>query len=275
MNYRGRILSPIAAFCAILTMTACSSSDRKTAPTNYNLILSSDSLPPTVKNVVKAVHDNDPTAFAREVGYPLERPYPLKDIRDAEGMTAYYSVIVDDSLRNVILSSAPDDWEQYGWRGYSLGDGSYLWIDGSVYSINYVSRREQQLIDSLNAVERNSLPKQLGTSWQPVLTLSSVDGGDIYRIDERIDGRKGPRYRLAVYDNHKNREDLLGVPSKALEGDLRVEGSATVISYVFRDAQGDEYVVYPDDPASGTPEIVLPDGSSRDLRKSYWHELIR
>lgn len=272
-----RILTYFTALLAVLISPACSSNTKRNTDSNYSQIMSSDSIPQVIKEIVTAINENDPELFAKEISYPLQRPYPLKDIQDMEQMKAYYTVVVDDSLRHVILSSKPDDWEQYGWRGYSLKDGSYLWVDDAIYSITYVSQKEKNMIDSLTLVELNSLPEDVTKGgWIPVLTLLSEENGQVYRIDKctSTSDQDNPEYHLSVYDFNSDPKNLLKLPALMLNGKLQSEGSAVVESYVFHDKNGKEYIITPDDPEEGMPVIINPDGSQKVLKKAYWYELI-
>lgn len=276
MNSLSRnILHYFSLVMALLMISGCSSGN-KTTDSNYEKILRNDSIPQVIKNIVQSVHDNEASAFAREVAYPLQRPYPLKDILDEEEMKEYYPVLVDDSLRNVLVNSTPEEWQQFGWRGYSLKDGSYLWIDESIYAVNYVSSSEENLIDSLTRVELNSLPENLRRGWKPILTLLDPSTGKVYRIDVSVaqSARATPEYRLSVYDNVKDIEALHSMPDLLLSGYMKVEGTASVVSYVFQGKNNEGFVIYPDDPGSGAPVIDLPDGSEQELRKAYWYEFV-
>lgn len=275
-SHKKHIFYLTGVFAAIL-ITSCSSEQKTDQPSNYERLMSSDSIPQSIKNIVKAVNDNNPSEFAKMVDYPLERPYPLKDIRNKEEMIAYYNTIMDDSLRNVILNSTPEDWEEYGWRGYSVGDGSYLWVDETIYAMDYLSEKEKNVLDSLNKIEKNSLPKQIRNGWTPVITLLSKETGKIYRIDmfTSVNAEEGHKYRLSIYEDNKDRNSLLNMPDRILNGNIEVEGSANVICYSFHEKDGTEYDIYPDYPSTGTPYIIMPDGSESELSKVYWHELIR
>ena len=97
------------------------SCDRGGAPkSRLDRLMENDSIPATVKQLVRSVADGDSIQFARLVSYPLKRPYPLHDIENADQMAHYYREMVDDSLRNAILESSPEDWGEYGWRGWSV-----------------------------------------------------------------------------------------------------------------------------------------------------------
>lgn len=271
---RRYILTCMASLMAVCMVSACSS-DKNSETSNYEKILSNDSIPDVIKSVVKAVYENDSEGFAKVVDYPLQRPYPLKDIMNEDEMKAYYPVLVDDSLRNVITDSSPADWQEYGWRGYSLKDGSYLWIGENIYDVGYVSAKEQAMIDSLSLLETNSLPEQIRQGWQPVLTLLSNEDGKIYRIDIKTETREAPVYRLSIYNHASDKPSLGGMPDEMINGYMTVEGSANVVSYIFHGKEGNDYIISPDDPSSGSPILTLPDGGEEELQKAYWYELIK
>ncbi|MBD5237708.1 MAG: hypothetical protein HDS62_09335 [Bacteroidales bacterium] len=272
-------------------------------------IARTDSLPVDVSDIVKAVSSDDSVSFSSHVAYPLERPYPLKDIQDEEEMKAYYPVLVDDSLRKVISNSGNKDWNEEGWRGWTVKDGQYLWIDGTVYEVNYVSSRERTLKDSLIKREKESLPSHLRSGWVPEWVMEDIAEGTVYRIDadsvasEAI--RKGSltegEYRLLVYNNGG---DLRRNPDKVLRGKRKVEGTVGTVSYLFDTnsakamADSSEYVIELFSDVSGGPrlyhrmkrkdlkrrKITTPKSSSEnipdtlidhELKKVYWLDKVK
>ena len=120
----------------LLPFSACDRSKSVSAATSG--IEQSDSIPEEVKKLVSIVAKDDSAAFSTIVSYPLSRPYPLKDIETSEQMKQYYSVLVDDSLKSVIVTSRPEDWEKYGWRGWGLKGGAYVWLDTEIYDVSYL-----------------------------------------------------------------------------------------------------------------------------------------
>ena len=85
--------------------------------------------------------------FPLTIDYPLERPYPLPAIVTPEQMADYYPLILDDSLLRVLATAS---WHPDGWRGLTLADGQYAYIDSTLlYSLPYLSARERHLRDSL------------------------------------------------------------------------------------------------------------------------------
>lgn len=260
----------IAGMMAASMLSACG---HKPAETSDN-IEDNDSIPEVIKSLVKAVRGSDKAQFASLVSYPLQRPYPLKDIASKEEMEAYYDILIDDSIQNLIDNSKAHDWGEYGWRGWSLDDGGYIWAYEDIYSIPYVSRRETQMIDSLTNVETASLPVNMRKGWKPIMTMISKADNTVYRIDMRTEGKEkgGHHYRMSVYNSG---DDLVKTPSKLLDGVMEVEGSGNFVSYIFHDRNGEEYTVQPDSPNTGQPTLTFPNDSTIDLTKTYWYEIIK
>lgn len=248
-----------------------------------------DSIPLSVKNLVKVVANNDSIGFAALVSYPLTRPYPLHDIETPEQMSAYYSIMVDDSLRQVIISSHPADWKEYGWRGWTLESNHpdnnndttiinlqpYLWIDSDLYAVNYVSRREQTMLDSLTARDMASIGKGLAEGWKPEMCLQASDKSAIFRIDVAVNSTDGNtndnQYRLLVYPKGTDLHDL---PAHTMLGNRDTEGSAGTRIYSFKDSHGHIVRFSPDMSDDSEPAIEFPD-SILNVSPAYWLDLIK
>lgn len=235
-------------------------------------------LPADVKEVVMAVATDDPERFAATVSYPLERPYPLRDVDDAAHMKEYYPVMVDDSLRSVITSAPASDWGGVGWRGWTLRNGEYMWIDGKLYVVNYVSPREREMIDSLSREEINSLQPELRKGgWRPAFCLRA-DGSDmLFRIDERGDSLAADRpYRLAVY---RGGETIKGRPAAVMHGVMTIEGSAGVRTFMFEGCDGSQAVYEPDILSEDDmPRINIISASGKSevypVKRVYWRDFL-
>ncbi|MDE6681244.1 MAG: hypothetical protein K2J92_07855, partial [Muribaculaceae bacterium] len=139
----------ISAFSTMILSMACGrggggqSSDRNLDATIEDSV--EEAAPRIVTLVTSAVRNGDKARFASAVAYPLARPYPLKDITDSAAMVDYYPVLVDDSLKHVIERAALHRWSDNGFRGWTLDNGEYVWLDDSIYSVNYTSVAEQAL----------------------------------------------------------------------------------------------------------------------------------
>lgn len=253
---------------AVTLVAGCSKTEKKTAHSN---------LPEDVKPAATALLSDSASKFAGAISYPLERPYPLRDIKDSAEMVNYYPTLIDDSIKHIVQDSADSLWIESGWRGWTLNDGSYLWIDsGKVYQINYISKRENQMLDSLRNEEIASLDPSLRNGWIPVLCIIDSVSGRIFRIDsdESVDP---PQYRLAGYSEES---DLSGVPTMVLYGRLDVEGTMENRLYHFEDSIGNSADYSPDiiSEDDTIPEIQLSRKGKIDrykVKRGYWLEHVK
>ena len=265
------------ALAALLPGAGCRSrQDRAQAEHDaVEAIQKSDSVPVIAKQIVRAVADSDAPAFARLVDYPLERPYPLPDVADEHAMISYYPVLVDDSLHRVVTTSPPSAWSQLGWRGWTLLDGRYLWVDQSVYSVSYVSGRERVMLDSLVRLELASLAPSLRGDWIPVMCLRAVGGTAVYRIDLAKGAHKGPAYRLAKFTSPAV---MRQAPALTMTGYVAVEGSSGIATYHFRACDGEtvSYTPFPADGSQPTLDATLPSGRDTAIAvsPSRWLDLL-
>lgn len=261
----------------LLSAATCAGCGKdRTASAAVEEVQNCDSLPVGVKRFVKAIEKNDRKEFASVVSYPISRPYPLHDINSPEEMEEYYTVMVDDSLRLIVTNSRPADWQEDGWRGYTLKDGGYVWIDDNVYDIPYVSHRERSMRDSLSRREMNSVSKHLRGDWRPEFCLRGSESKAIYRIDSRKSKDEGNSYRMVVYEKDS---DLTGDPSELLTGHKETEGTAETTIYYF---SGDGLVkaIYSPDVSDDTPpsiEYTGRDGTTLliPVERVYWLDLIK
>lgn len=259
----------------LLPLSACNGG--KSAKTDIGEIEHCDSIPDGIKRLVRAVAENDSADFSALVSYPLSRPYPLHDIETPEQMRDYYSVMVDDSLKDVITHSIPSDWVEYGWRGWSLKGGNYLWLDEDLYDVSYVSAREKMMLDSLTLRELNSLDSTLRSGWMPVMCLKGLENGAVYRIDSSRDNDGAPHYRMLVYQEGTS---LGGKPSIVLQGHKEVEGTAGTTTYFFISDNGIRALYEADIPDGSAPKIefTYPDAvedSIIPVTRAYWLDLAR
>lgn len=254
----------------------------------------SDSIPAPVEKIVAAVSADDSVGFASMVSYPLQRPYPLKDIETPEEMKSYYKVLVDDSLHKVMKKAKSSDWSESGWRGWTLDNGQYVWVGDSLYEVTYVSLREDSLRKALQAKEIASLAPSLRKGWRPEFVMQDPEAGTLYRIDVDSAAKisdadlevsdNSVSYRLVIYPN---RAEMRNAPKDILRGRRVVEGSEGIVSYWF---DSSSVVVAPDSaevfieaaaPDTGRPRIhrKMKKGSKResmdiDLKKVYWLDVL-
>lgn len=220
-----------------------------------------DAVKEKIRTISEAVRDNDARKFASVVNYPLQRPYPLHDVKDANEMQKYYPTMVDEKLRKTVTQADSTDWTDMGWRGHVLGDGQMMVDEDGLYAVNYLSPTEASKRDSLRRAEIASLPQTLRGSWTPVGAFYDEANHKVYRIDVMNDGET---YRLAEFPANKRRHK----PLRVLTGTKNVEGSAESVSYDFTGGIS----LIPEDMQTGQPVLQQGD-TSTPLQSVYWLDL--
>ncbi|MDE6443475.1 MAG: hypothetical protein K2K64_03505 [Muribaculaceae bacterium] len=252
-----------------LAVCGCKSDSKDTKITRPDL-------PKEVRNVAEAIENESPSQFASAVTYPIERPYPLPDVKDSAEMVNYYTQMIDEPIKKAVKEKPDSLWQQEGWRGWTLENGAYFWIDeGKIYDITYMSKKETQMRDSLQSLEISSLEPSLRKDWTPVACIMDTVSGAIFRIDSKMD-IDPPVYRLAGYSSES---DLSGTPSIILYGTLDLEGSMGNRYYRFSDDNGTTAEYTPDvseDDEEPRIEIDRKGHSKRYYAKpSYWLDHVK
>lgn len=242
-----------------------------------------DSIPKAIAELTSALAENDTERFSRLFLYPLERPYPLKAIRDASEMKKYFPQLVDDSLKKVITGPNSLEWHQYGWRGWSLDEGQYVWIDSLIYDIPYLSKAETRELLRLRDAEMASLPADMRQGWEPVITLRAPNTGEIFRIDRRKQPEHASSraytgvptdYRLSIY---KSGESLAGHPADILDGKMTAEGSMQIRTYTFQSPAGIDIIYKQDIPDDNAQTLSIrrngSDSAELTVVPVYWLDL--
>lgn len=81
-----------------------------------------------IEDFTQAVRQNNRSAIAKMIAYPLYQPYPLHDIANEREFIKHYNRIFPKSLLQRLDTSTIDDWSQMGWRGIMFCNG-HIWID--------------------------------------------------------------------------------------------------------------------------------------------------
>lgn len=222
-----------------------------------------------LKELMKSMAKDDAHRFAALCIYPIVRPYPLKDIEDSTAMIDYYPIMVDGTLRDRMAKAKLDDWESYGWRGWSIGDDTPIWFFDGIQSVDYLSAAELGLKNILSREELMTLAPQYREGWTPVMTLVESNGNGIIRIDS-----KGGKYRLMAFDDVSK---VGNNPEMLMLGSLRHEGSADSDIYEFADTTGNKAEYSPD---GETPEqvFIIKPGKTRrsiEVKPAYWRDVVK
>ncbi len=259
----------LASICiSSVSFTSChdAKAEKDSADSSYSEPRPDEAL----KQLMRSLAENDAPGFAALCVYPIPRPYPLKSIEDSISMVDYFPIIADDSLREYMRKSKLEDWESYGWRGWSVGDARPIWYDEGVQIIDYVSPAESGLQKILAREEIMSLAPQFREGWTPIMTLTEIDGEKVFRIDSKDDS-----YRLMGYDNA---EHMRNIPSILMIGSVSKEGSAGYATYTFSDATGSKAEFSPD--AEPPVKIIinhpkLKKEDSYEVQPGYWRDILK
>lgn len=222
-----------------------------------------------LNKLMRSLADGDAPGFAALCVYPIQRPYPLKDIEDSLAMVDYFPVLVDDAFKDRMAKADVKDWENYGWRGWSIGDDNALWFDDGLWAFSYLSPAESGLQKILAREEIMTLAPEYREGWTPVAAMAQSDGGSIFRIDS-----KGDEYRLMKFDDPA---DVMRTPNLLLIGSLRTEGSADSRIFEFSEKGGVKAEYLPDAESDLFVYITGPRSTADSIpvRPAYWREIIR
>lgn len=236
------------------------------------------SLPEDVRPVAEAIIEDSPEKFASAVTYPIERPYPLRNIKDSAEMVKYYPKIVDKKLKKAVEEAPDSVWQESGWRGWTLGNGSYFYIDGGkIYTMDYVSDEENVMLDSLRQEEIATLEPSMQAGWIPVMCIVDTVSDAVFRIDAS-DATNPPIYRLSAY---ADTTDLSSAPNWVLYGHLDLDGSMGNRFYEFTDSIGDVTAYYSPDMISDEEEPCIEiDHKGGSMKKypakpDYWLDQVK
>lgn len=176
---------------------------------------------------INAVKNDDTEKLKTLVKYPLNREYPIPDIKDENDFVERYDQIFDDILKNIIINSKLDkDWDAIGWRGIMLYSG-VLWIDydGKLIGLNYQSKTEEDLLKTLLEEDKNSLHNSLVDFKRPEVILETK------KFKIRIDQLNNDLYRYASWSI--NSETIEEPDLVIQDGEMIFDGSGGNHSYKF------------------------------------------
>lgn len=169
--------------------------------TNFQLIKKK-----IVQRVINAFKEKNLSTLGDLIQYPLQREYPLKDVKDKNEFTKRFDEFFDSEVLAKISNSSTTDWTEVGWRGIMFDNGK-LWLDekGMIVSIHFETVKEKQLLDQAIKTDKLSLPKSLQNFEKPVYVISTKN----YKI--RIDQVKDGKYRYVAWKkkNPKIEADLV------------------------------------------------------------------
>lgn len=178
-------------------------------------------------HIKQCIIKGDAHQFASLVSnYPFPRRYPLKDIENKEQMIAYFNIMFDNRIKDMLRHSTDEDWGNGGWRGHAFKDG-LIWVYGGlITSVNYISAKENALYENTIKEDIASLHKTLQKKGiKPHRCFSDMVDGSILRIDQ-----DGEEYRFTLWSKGKS---LSGLPDVCAYGTREIQGSMANEYYSF------------------------------------------
>lgn len=296
-----KIIASIALVLSVLPVEGCRNRDNSSStqpsgtPSDSRQPCSGEEeLPAELAALGRDIAAGNAKAFAKACSYPIERPYPLRNITDSTSMESYFPVMIDDSIKQLIKSAGRHRWHHSGWRGWTLDRGEYLWWDGNLYAVNYISSAEKALLKRLADEEMESLAPELRKGWHPYFCLIGVDNGSIYRIDKSsvelssdsiMEASQSTEaenaamdadcmFRLLIYPKNS---DLHTAPADSLCGTMNVEGSAGSRRLYFRNHRGHRAEFAMDVSDDSAPVIVIVNNSDsveHPVERIYWRDYL-
>lgn len=148
-----------------------------------------------ISKFISEVKNSDKEAISKRIKFPLKRENPIPSVKNKADFIKRYNQIFDKVLIEKITKSNPaKDWSEVGWRGIMLNQGD-LWIDtdGKITAINYQSKAEEKLKNSLIANQKKTVNSSLSKFKEPVAILETSK----FRI--RIDDLGNNKFRYASW----------------------------------------------------------------------------
>ena len=250
-----------------------------------------------IEAIMKSIANGDAEKLASLTIFPIERKYPLHNIKDYADMVRRFNSVFDAGFRQKMKSAKPSDWHSYGWRGYCYGDSSELWVYDSLTIINYYSPQEKRLYGQLVKEEMNNLHVSLkGNGWFPYSCYKDITDGSVIRIDIRSRKEKkeenfhkdevalqypqlqafkvrgDEEFRMSIYPKGSS---LNGKPQTVMIGYINIGGSANMMDYIFK--KDETEIEFGDSSYEEGKQImrITKNGkeSSHEIKPCYWLDL--
>lgn len=190
-----------------------------------------------IQQLIQVFQLNQPEAIAEVFHFPLERYYPVPDIRDKQEFMRRYHEVVDIDLQTRIANSTLEQWSEVGWRGIMLDNG-IVWLsdDGEKISgINHTTLEGRQVMEAFLKKDKDGLHPDLRKFHRPAYKILTK------RYFIRVDEFEDNTYRYASWKKGKEESSL---PDLVLRnGEYEAEGTGGNHRFVFTNGIY-QYIVY-------------------------------
>lgn len=141
------------------------------------------------KKILTLISQNKPAELAKYVHYPLQRPNPIPDIKNAKEFVAYYPNLFDVKFKKLIPKfNQKEVFVKNGLFGM-VGDvfTGEIWFDETgIVSINYFSDKEMALEKSLSKMIKAVIHPSVNQWESNVFVASSKNL--LVRVDRLANG---------------------------------------------------------------------------------------
>ena len=181
-----------------------------------------------ISSFIECIQSQNKEKLSRMISFPLDREYPIPQIKNKQDFFNRYTEIFDAGLINLIVTSNPaKDWSTMGKSGLMLLDGQvWLNLEGILLAVNYQSKHEKSKTEELIEAEKSQLHVSMRDFRRPVCQLETSS----YRI--RIDELGEGKFRYASWPVHSKMSDQPETMIK--KGKMVIDGSSGNRSYVFK-----------------------------------------
>jgi len=181
-----------------------------------------------ISNFIECIQSQNKEKLSRIISFPLNREYPIPQIKNKQEFFNRYHEIFDAGLIKMIVTSKPaKDWSARGKSGLMLLDGQvWLNLEGKLLAVNYQSAYEKRETEAFIEAEKSLLHKSMNEFSRPVCELRTSSSR--IRIDELREGN----YRYASWPVHSKISDKPETIIK--KGKMVPDGSGGNRSYVFK-----------------------------------------
>ncbi|MDN3580800.1 hypothetical protein [Mucilaginibacter flavus] len=129
------------------------------------------------RQIIKLIQTDKAEELSKLVAYPLKRENPLKDITNAKEFIAYYPIMFDAAFKKKLAqfkdNSVLESNGSFGLVGGAFDGDIWLNEKGQIQSINYSSKREQDLKDQLTRSVESKMHPSVNHWDQNILVLQS------------------------------------------------------------------------------------------------------
>lgn len=177
-----------------------------------------------ISNFISLVKTGNKEKISNLILFPMQRQYPLQDVKTKQEFIQRYDEIFDVRLIKLIVkSNNVKDWSEMGWRGLMFLDGQ-IWLDknGYIEAVNYQSKFEENRLRKLIKAEKKGLYQSIRNFEYPVFVLETSK----FRI--RIDQLKDFKFRYASWSINKKmseKPDLILFNCETMDGGTYVDQS--------------------------------------------------